>query len=282
MTTTLAPPIDLLWLEITGRCQLACSHCYADSGPTGGHGSMTAADWARVIDDAAAVGVRRITMIGGEPTLHPELPGLVGQALNAGLTVEIYSNLLRVPDRLWPTLMRPGVSIATSYYASLPQEHDRITGRPGSWAQTRASIVEVLRRGIPLRVGLVGDGASADAAHSSLLALGVTTISRDGFRGLGRAAPADAPADPAQLCGRCGDRRAAVLPDGTLAACVMGRHLTAGNVLAASLRELLGAPEWAELRTAVPSTGSMCDPDGSDCSPASERACTPDYDDAGV
>ncbi|PWK82464.1 hypothetical protein C8D88_11357 [Lentzea atacamensis] len=21
------------WLEITGKCQLSCTHCYADSGP---------------------------------------------------------------------------------------------------------------------------------------------------------------------------------------------------------------------------------------------------------
>lgn len=31
-------PLRFLWLEITGRCQLACAHCYADSGPTGTHG----------------------------------------------------------------------------------------------------------------------------------------------------------------------------------------------------------------------------------------------------
>jgi MoaA/NifB/PqqE/SkfB family radical SAM enzyme len=25
-------PLDFLWLEVTGKCQLACSHCYASSG----------------------------------------------------------------------------------------------------------------------------------------------------------------------------------------------------------------------------------------------------------
>jgi hypothetical protein len=32
--------LSFLWLEITGRCQLACRHCYAESGPRGTHGSM--------------------------------------------------------------------------------------------------------------------------------------------------------------------------------------------------------------------------------------------------
>jgi hypothetical protein len=27
--------LRFLWLEVTGRCQLRCSHCYSSSGPTG-------------------------------------------------------------------------------------------------------------------------------------------------------------------------------------------------------------------------------------------------------
>jgi hypothetical protein len=34
-----ATPFHRLWLELTGKCQLACVHCYADSGPDKGHGS---------------------------------------------------------------------------------------------------------------------------------------------------------------------------------------------------------------------------------------------------
>lgn len=36
--------------EITARCQLTCpKHCYAEAGPTRGHGSMTGDDWHRAI-----------------------------------------------------------------------------------------------------------------------------------------------------------------------------------------------------------------------------------------
>lgn len=43
MTTTAEVPTTLrfLSLEITARCQLTCpSHCYAQAGPTCGHGSF--------------------------------------------------------------------------------------------------------------------------------------------------------------------------------------------------------------------------------------------------
>ncbi len=59
---------SFLELEITGFCQLKCVHCYAESGPHGGHGTMTAEDWEKVIDQAAEIGIRMIQFIGGEPT----------------------------------------------------------------------------------------------------------------------------------------------------------------------------------------------------------------------
>ncbi|MBP2321212.1 MoaA/NifB/PqqE/SkfB family radical SAM enzyme [Kibdelosporangium banguiense] len=63
--------LSFVWLEITGKCQLKCEHCYADSGPSGTDGVMTLADWSRVIDQAAGLGTRMVQFIGGEPTLYP-------------------------------------------------------------------------------------------------------------------------------------------------------------------------------------------------------------------
>jgi len=125
-----ADRLRFLSLEITGRCQLRCVHGYADSGPWGTHGTMAVQDWRRLLEEAAAMGVGRVQLIGGEPTLHPGLPELVGHALGLGLGVEVYSNLARpLPERLWEVLGLPGVALATSYHAADPGEHDRVTGR---------------------------------------------------------------------------------------------------------------------------------------------------------
>ena len=32
---TAVAPVTFLELEVTGQCQLACTHCYAESGPAG-------------------------------------------------------------------------------------------------------------------------------------------------------------------------------------------------------------------------------------------------------
>lgn len=131
--------VRFMWMEITGRCQLRCTHCYADSGPEGGHGTMTITDWKRVIDEAAVLGVRMVQFIGGEPTLHPALAVLVDHALARDLEVEVFTNLVHVTPRLWETFSRPGVRLATSWYSDDPVEHVAITGRR-SHARTRAGI----------------------------------------------------------------------------------------------------------------------------------------------
>jgi MoaA/NifB/PqqE/SkfB family radical SAM enzyme len=115
------------WLEITGKCQLSCTHCYADSGPRGTEGAMRTRDWLRVIDHVADLGGQSVQFIGGEPTLHPDLPEFVDRALAAGLAVEIFSNLVQIDARLWDTFSRPGVRLATSYYSDTGSQHDGIT-----------------------------------------------------------------------------------------------------------------------------------------------------------
>ena len=100
----------LLWLEVTGRCNLRCVHCYSASGPEGDHGTMSGADWRRTIEEAAALGAERVQFIGGEPTLHPDLASLVRHALSCGLGVEVYSNLARpLPSELWELFELSGV-----------------------------------------------------------------------------------------------------------------------------------------------------------------------------
>jgi MoaA/NifB/PqqE/SkfB family radical SAM enzyme len=106
--------LSFLWLEITGKCQLRCAHCYSDSGPRGTHGSMTMADWMRVIDQAAALRVSLVQFIGGEPTLHPHLPALIQHALSRMMEVEVYTNLSHVSEGLWRLLERDRIGLTVT------------------------------------------------------------------------------------------------------------------------------------------------------------------------
>ncbi len=221
-----AGALGFLSLEITGKCQLNCVHCYADSGPHGTHGTMSKEVWSRVVDEAAAIGVSRVQLIGGEPTLYPAFSELVRYAVDRGLEVEVYSNLVRpFSEELWGVFALPRVRLATSYYSNDAAEHDAITGRRGSHQRTLGNIREALRRGIPLRAGViaVNPGQRAPMAVERLRALRIAQVDYDELRQLGRGVRDHEPDRVDQLCGGCGDRRVAVSPTGDVWPCPMSR-----------------------------------------------------------
>jgi MoaA/NifB/PqqE/SkfB family radical SAM enzyme len=200
-----ANPLNLLWMEITGRCQLECTHCYAASGPRGTHGTMTTTDWFGVIDQASMLRARDVQLIGGEPTLHPDMPAMVRHALDHGIGVEVYTNMVRVTSELWRVFSHPGVRLATSYYSAEPAQHDAITARRRSHERTRSNIREAVARGIPIRVGMtkVHDGQDIDEAIHELHALGFEEVTVDRLRQVGRGVR-DRRTGLDQLCGHCG------------------------------------------------------------------------------
>ncbi len=285
--TNHVPPLRFVWLEITGKCQLACTHCYADSGPDGTHGTMTAQDWRRVIDDVAEAGAGMVQFIGGEPVLPPDLGELIEHVLDRRLEVEVFTNLVHVPAELWEVFERPGVRLATSWYSDDPDEHAKITQRP-THARTLANITEAKRRDIPLRAGVIGvlESQRSDQASRMLVDLGLDEVRYDDLRGVGRGARTDAEPDTSVLCGRCAHGNLAVAPDGTVWPCVFTRWLPVGNVREQSLSTILNSDrmatvvgelqaEFTEASTCVP---KMCDPQcGPSCSPACQPKgdCTP-------
>ncbi|RJL23302.1 radical SAM protein [Bailinhaonella thermotolerans] len=260
-------------MDLTRLCQQQCTHCYNSSGPDGTHGTMTRHDWERVLGEGAALGATMVQFIGGEPTLYPDLPHLIRYALNAGLRVEVYSNFVRVTPALWRTFDQPGVQLATSYYSLDPAQHAAITRR-GTLPRIEANISEAVRRGIPLRVGLIDvlDGQHVEDARDRLARLGVSNMDVDQVRLLGRASVPTKPADASQLCGRCGDGRIAILPDGTVTPCPLSPWLVAGSVHEQQLADLAAEASRIAENEIVPALPNACRPP---CDPSCKPGCDP-------
>ncbi len=237
---------------------------------------MTAEDWQRLMDQAAAIGVETVQFIGGEVTLDPDMPRLARHALSIGLSVDIYTNLVHVTPDMWDLFTTPGVSVGFSWYSADPARHAEVTGSRASHARTRANIAEAVRRGVRLRAGIVEvtEGQDISAAKADLRALGVTAMHADRSRGVGRAAHGAAPVT-SELCGQCGKGRAAIGMDGQLTPCVLGRFLVAGNVRDAPLADLLASDRWREILSEVPPRDACvtCTPsDSNDCDPSRKPA----------
>jgi MoaA/NifB/PqqE/SkfB family radical SAM enzyme len=259
--------VHRIWAELTGKCQLECTHCYAESGPSGSHGTMTAQDWMNVTDDAHALGASMVQFIGGEPTMHPQFPAILRHAIETSITVEVYSNLVHVTDEVWELLTAPNASLAFSYYSSTPAQHNAVTMR-GSHAATRRNAAKAVSLGIPVRAGVIDTGTGqASGAIDDLRDMGITRIGTDRVRAIGRGGNNDI----SELCGRCGQGVAAVSPDGNVWPCIFSRWMTVGNVLTSPLADIMASSAMADAVAAIPQGGrSECAPD---CSPSA--GCSP-------
>ncbi|MEU6170470.1 radical SAM/SPASM domain-containing protein [Streptantibioticus parmotrematis] len=265
-------------MDLTRKCQLRCTHCYNGSGPEREHGAMSSENWVSVLDQAADIGVRHVQFIGGEPTLHPEFTILVQHALDAGLHVEVFSNLVHVSRECWKLFQRQGVSLATSYYSDQGADHDAVTRRP-SHSRTRANIALAVGLGVPLRVGIVTDDeGQVLGARTDLESLGVRRVSVDRVRPFGRGGQTQAP-DLSGLCGRCGHGTAAVGPDGTVSPCVFSGFVDVGNVRNAPLADILGSAAMSKAREAIGAAAAgngPCGPTEDECTPGFPgSSCTP-------
>jgi PqqA peptide cyclase len=93
-------PLALI-AEITHRCPLHCVYCSNPLEMARVESELATADWVRVFQEAAQLGVLHLHLTGGEPLARPDLVELVAAAQKAGLyTNLITSGLGLAEDRL--------------------------------------------------------------------------------------------------------------------------------------------------------------------------------------
>ena len=87
--TKCSNPLALI-AEITHRCPLHCVYCSNPLELTSRKEELATADWLRVFDEAAALGVLHLHLTGGEPLARPDLAELIEGARKSRL----YTNLI--------------------------------------------------------------------------------------------------------------------------------------------------------------------------------------------
>lgn len=238
--------LDFLWLEITAKCNLTCTHCYANSSSTQPLlGKLGLDDWLRVISEASHLGCRSLQFIGGEPTLHPDLDVMIEHASNDGFEfIEVFTNSTGLSSSRLNNFVRFNVNVACSFYSALPQVHDMITQRDGSFSKTVNTIKRLVEVGIPLRAGIIEmkyNSGQHDVTSSFLRSIGVKNIGTDRVRGVGRGdqLAIHSNADMQDICGQCWKGKLCITPDGDAYPCIMARSSLIGNVLEQGLSNIL-------------------------------------------
>jgi hypothetical protein len=259
-------------------------------------------NYYQLMEEAYALGCRRIQFIGGEPSIVPELPSYIRFARKCGFDfVEVFTNLYVLTDGLFTCLVDNNVAVATSFYSVNAQIHDTVTARKGSYQATLLNMQKVIAHELRLRAGLIvmpQNEATEIETIAFLRNLGVGSIGIDRIRAFGRGNKHKKP-NMQELCGSCWKGSLCVSPTGIASPCIMSKSWSVGSVKGYGLSGVVHSSDLADIRRTIyeqvylknagctpdcdPNCNPSCNPDSQcnpddNCKPCSPSACNPDYE----
>ena len=151
MSTT----VERFFVELTSACDLRCRHCFGRFGPTTRRDiPMKMIKW--LLREGRELGVHRMDLTGGEPTMHPFFDEVVAEIRNAGFVLTIFSNLTHLSAKNLAALASyPPLHVTTSIESLQTHVHDEFRGQKGSLRRTLANIEKLRNLSIPVQVNLV-------------------------------------------------------------------------------------------------------------------------------
>jgi MoaA/NifB/PqqE/SkfB family radical SAM enzyme len=141
-------------VQIDERCNLHCAHCFVSATRDGGtmpYEQITSV----LIPRLAECRVERVTLTGGEPTIHPRFLDVVRAFRRAGMQVGVCTNATTLDGEQISALARiGGVHCNVSLDGFRPESHGRFRGDPGKFPQDGRHSQGPGRRRAPARAAL--------------------------------------------------------------------------------------------------------------------------------
>jgi PqqA peptide cyclase len=144
-----------LLAELTYRCPLHCPYC---SNPvrSADRDELDTAQWKRVIQEAATLGVLQIGFSGGEPLQRKDLEALVRTARDIGIYTNLVTSGLGLTQSRAKQLAEGGLdSIQVSFQATEGELADRIAGVRNAHEQKLRAAQLIQESGVALSLNVV-------------------------------------------------------------------------------------------------------------------------------
>ena len=147
------PRERFLYLYATTECGLRCRHCYVGNERLNTATQFTLDLAEQVLDYFKVTGGHdKLYILGGEPTLHPQLDRIVRLGVERGYQITISSNGEfddELFDRIPPSML---ASFNFSLESHDPEVHRRIRGNPANFYHVTSKIRAARERGYQVRV----------------------------------------------------------------------------------------------------------------------------------
>ena len=141
-------PIYCVW-EITLACDLGCRHCGSRAGKARPD-ELTTAQCLDVVRELDELGVREVTLIGGEAYLREDWDTIAREITTRGMNCSITTGARNLTQERVDRAVEAGVRAISISIDGLEQTHDALRGPKGSWRAAVEAAQRVARS--PMRV----------------------------------------------------------------------------------------------------------------------------------
>ena len=135
-------------IEFSLRCNFNCPYCYVPK-PDYFRDELTLDEIKDVILQARALGARKIIILGGEPTIYPQLKDIIRFLSIQGLETELFTNGTGVDEDLAGFFHTHKVRVVLKMNTFDPDLQDRLSGKKGAYAIIQAALKNLRAAGYP-------------------------------------------------------------------------------------------------------------------------------------
>jgi radical SAM protein with 4Fe4S-binding SPASM domain len=143
-------PIYAVW-EITLKCDLACRHCGSRAGKERPD-ELTTAEALDLVRQMADLGVREVTLIGGEAYLRDDWLEIARAVRHNGMLCSITTGGRAFTAERARAAREAGVQAVSVSIDGLREVHDRVRALQGSFDAAMASVRNLREAGMPVYV----------------------------------------------------------------------------------------------------------------------------------
>ncbi|MBN2383094.1 radical SAM protein [bacterium] len=131
--------------KITERCNLRCPTCGIWRRASKSR-ELTLAELSQVMPRLRQLGLSRLVLTGGEPTVRKDIVEIVGLAVDQGLSTTVLTNGLLLKDDLVKDLFEAGLDhIGISLDFLTPDKQDHFYSLPGAWHRIDTTLKRALK-----------------------------------------------------------------------------------------------------------------------------------------
>lgn len=135
-------------IEFSLRCNFRCPYCYVphNSYP---ENELSREEICDVILQAKDLGARKIIILGGEPTLYPDILDMIRFIRKQDLEVEMFTNGTRITEDFAKQLYDNDVRVALKMNSFDENHQDMLTGKKGSYNSIKQALQNLKKVGYP-------------------------------------------------------------------------------------------------------------------------------------